>query len=1370
MGSRCPTCSLENTVFSGWATLYLCRACGVAFCDHCNEGDENETQCPACHAVANPRRGEPMALTLADAKVAGPLTAKLWKILHGSDAPIEACTPDFRAATYPNHPAEAIYREIENAQAAKSPKDRKQILTDAGRFHSWNNPEIGPAEDRGFRFGLQFLDTNMPLAGWKYFVAGMEHGSDRAFWTYFADGKPFFQEKYHADIKTHLEKRLSAERFEVAPGALVRAAACVFEFAPELATAALAKLKEPAVGQPAPTAEPERSPAGAAKAFLVLQPWFEQTGQLDLARAAAAYLSDHTAWDEVQHVAILPWLVMLRAECFADLRAAWLPRLTAQLVVGLARDPLPADVVAKLAQDFTELGSLSAADKTRFLAEALQRSLAAGLAAPDPHAANALYALADRADLLADPLAREVLGDAPAQLADTVHGRQPLDAVLPAALALATIDPALTARCVERWSQGEGKLTKPDRWLASLLKILQQRAAAPDGPLTAVLPAFLTALFARGFATRLTCTLAAAEYLAGLKPLPADEIRKQAGVAAFAPVAAAFAALDGRQQPPFVKILPELAEPAKYNLETVAERDARLKREEEERRRQEEEERRRREEEERRRKEAEERARLAAEKKAREEAAERARREELERIRKEAEERAKQIAEEQAAKLAAELRRQQEEARAKAEEDARKLAEEVRAKAEALAKVRAEAEARRKAEEEARRQAEAEARAREEAEAQARAEAEAAARAAAEAAAEARARAEAERLAREELERKKQEEAARAQAEAEARELAEAEAAVRAAADDAQRQEAEERKRQAQAAQARAEAEAQAAAAAAENARREAEEAQRRAAEEREQRAAAERERVAAEARARAEAEAVAKVRAENEARAAAEAAAAAQIAEAQAPLQLPPSAVAHIAAEGSAEADAASAAPAPEVDAARIQAEVQARAAAERVEMERRMAERMAKIEAAFSKAQVSDAPESGPTAAALAGASAEAGSSPTATSESASAAAGAGAADDPASVGAPAEAAPPGVDAPSADDRRRQAQEEIEARMRQLEEKFAAAMADSEVLEADAIAAIHAERQEQQAAPPPATADAPETPAAGPAAQTALPVKRPVDNRPGPSLDGLAPDAAITVFCTECGGETPAFRMLIGRKINCRRCRKTFVILDPDTTPRPPLKELPPPEPKAPPAPAPASDDAADSPADDGEDILPRTAPKAAPKLDFDHVRVGGKTLAQAGARKPAKPTLTAGKKASGVYPKQPGAKPGSGVKPAAPGVPAVPAVPADRVMIACGQCHQQFMVPKSYIGKSIRCPACKAAIQVVGPPSKSTLLPAVASGGGPAFHDSMAPQVMSSQGGVIKLTCGFCEKVLAIPAKFAGQEVRCPECEFPNKVPSA
>ncbi|HTL54010.1 MAG TPA: FYVE zinc finger domain-containing protein, partial [Planctomycetota bacterium] len=898
MGYRCPTCTLENTAFSGWGTLYLCRSCGAAFCDRCNEGDEAENQCPACHAVANPKRGEAMSLTPGETKVASNLQVKLWKIMRGSEPPIEAYAGALRATAFPNHPAEAIYKSIENAAAAKSPKDRKELLTEGGRFHSWNKPEIGPGDDRGFRFGVQFLDTNMPLAGWKYFVAGMEHGSDRAFWAYFDQGTPFFQEKYHADIKTHLAKRLEKTQFDATPGDLVRAAAAVFGFAPDLATATLSKLKS-GDGGAAPTSQAEMFPAAVAKALLKLQPWLEQTQQLDLARAVVTYCQEHTAWDQAQHVAILPWVVMLRAECYAPLRNEWLPRLLSQVIVGLARDPLPPDVLMKITADFPELSGLSKADRARMLGEALRKNLETGLAVPGPTdrgATNAMYALVSQFRVMElDPA---VLGDLPVRLVDAIHGKRPLDAVLPLAVKLHAANPALSLRCLEKWTAGEGVLTKPDRWLAPLGELSKIACSHPEWE--APFLAFLEALYARGWPARMSCSVPAAEYLNGLKSLPPVVIRKRAGEAIFAAVLKGFQAIDARQQGPFTKALPELAEPAKYNLETTAEREARLKREEEERKRREEEERRRLAEEERKRKEAEERARLAAEAKAREEAAEKARRAELERIRQEAEARAKAIAEEEAQKAAAARALLEEEARAKAAEEAKRLAEEVRQKAEALARIRAESEARQRAEAEAkariaaeaeafaraqaeaRAKAEAEARAaaeaRAKAEAEARAKAEAEARARAEA--EAKAKAEAEARARAEEERKRQEAEARAQAEAEARaraaeaarlaaekaarekaeadarEMAEAEAAVRAAADEAARKEAEDRRRAAEESRQKAEAEAkaaaEAAAAAAEQARLEAAELKRKTDEERLKREAGEKARLEAEALARA--------------------------------------------------------------------------------------------------------------------------------------------------------------------------------------------------------------------------------------------------------------------------------------------------------------------------------------------------------------------------------------------------------------------------------------------------------------------------------------------------------------------------------------
>lgn len=1321
MGVRCPNCALDQSAFAGWQTLYLCRSCGTAFCDRCNDGDEIETQCPACRQTANPKRGEAMTLTVEDTRVHSGLQAKLWKIMKGAEPPIEALGTEYRAATHPNHPAEAIYREIENAAAAKSPKDRKQMLTDAGRFHSWNNPEIGPGEDRGFRFGLQFLDTNMPLAGWKYFVAGMEHGSDRAFWAYFDAGQPFFQEKYQAEIKTHLTKRLEAARFDAGPGALIRTAAAVVGFAPELTQAALGKLQVGAGGE-LPTTQPELSPATTAKALLKLQPWFESSNHGDLARTAVNYLHEQTAWDRVQPMAILPWLLMLRAELYNDLRAAWQPRLVRQLVVGLAKNPLPAEALAKIGADFPELGGLSEEARTRLVCEALREQIAAGLADPAKGATHALYALNDRWALLSTTAGQELLAEFPARLAAAVDSTRPLDAVLPFAAATHAIDPALTVQCLTGWTQGggAGRLNKPERWLAALGSVLQLATSHADW--RPALIAFCGALSDRGLVERLSLTPATVEFLAGLKRLPPDEVRQRAGLAAFAAAAKQFGVLDSRQQAPWVKILPELATPAEYRLETTAETEARLKREEEERLRREEEERKRREEEERKRKEAEERARLAAEKKAREEAAEKARRAELERIRQEAELRAKQIAEEQAAKAAAALQAEQEAARQKAEEDAQKLAEEVRAKAEALAKARAAAEARLKAEAEARARVEAEARAA--AEAQARIEAEQ--RAAAEKARQtedARLQAEAEAKAKAaETARRAAELAAREQAEKEAREIAEAEAAVRAAADEAARTAAEERRRQAEASKAQADAEAAAAKATAERARLEAEELRRRSEEERLKREAAERERAAA-----AEAERLAaetRRQAEAKARQEAEAAAQAELAahfERQAPIDLTATTVAKIAKDSPSadtpEAMAAAQAAAEQAaaeEAARAQAAAE-KAAAERAEMERKIADRMAKIEAAFSKAQVSETP-----AAPVGAESAAVENKPVETTSNA--------------------------------DRKRQAQDEIEERIKALEAKFAAAHADDEpdVVDTEAVARAHAERQAAQAAA-----------AAAAQAAVAQPVAVAKDEREGVSLKGLAPDDPITVYCPECGGDLPAFRMLIGRKINCRRCRKTVPILDPESTPRPPLKDLPPPEPKQP--------EIALTPDDD--DVMEPAAKSAKPTPSIENLKIGGKTLSQA-AEGTAKGVANKGtEKQRSKTSAQPSAKAGSGRRPAAgkkpSGVRPAPSDP-DRITIGCGSCKQQFMVPKAYIGKAIRCPSCKQPIQVVAPPSKSTLQPAVMMGGGAGLDDTMAPKMVSAKGGMIQITCGFCEKVLQLSAKFAGQEIRCPECEFPNQVP--
>jgi DNA-directed RNA polymerase subunit RPC12/RpoP len=96
---------------------------------------------------------------------------------------------------------------------------------------------------------------------------------------------------------------------------------------------------------------------------------------------------------------------------------------------------------------------------------------------------------------------------------------------------------------------------------------------------------------------------------------------------------------------------------------------------------------------------------------------------------------------------------------------------------------------------------------------------------------------------------------------------------------------------------------------------------------------------------------------------------------------------------------------------------------------------------------------------------------------------------------------------------------------------------------------------------------------------------------------------------------------------------------------------------------------------------------------------------------------------------------------------------------VEAACPSCDGKFRLPDAAAGKKIRCPKCKAPMEV--PPLAAVPEPE------PAKPDPPVPS--TTPAATVEASCSHCAGKFRLPETAAGKKIRCPKCKEPMAVPA-
>src|SRR5260370_19743572 len=90
---------------------------------------------------------------------------------------------------------------------------------------------------------------------------------------------------------------------------------------------------------------------------------------------------------------------------------------------------------------------------------------------------------------------------------------------------------------------------------------------------------------------------------------------------------------------------------------------------------------------------------------------------------------------------------------------------------------------------------------------------------------------------------------------------------------------------------------------------------------------------------------------------------------------------------------------------------------------------------------------------------------------------------------------------------------------------------------------------------------------------------------------------------------------------------------------------------------------------------------------------------------------------------------------------------------VLVSCS-CGKQLRVPDEVVGKSVRCPVCKAVV--------------LATPSAPATIASASASESDTDAAMVRFTCGACGKEMQALAEYGGQETGCPDCNASVMIP--